>query len=515
MKSATKLLQAAIAAALAGAACNVSAVALDPKGVGQVLLYPYYTVNGGNQTLLSLVNTSNRVKAVRVRFLEARNSKQALGFNVYLSPFDIWTAAVFAESATGPASVVTFDTSCTVPRLVPGTPQAFNAFAYSGPNSDHPTSLDTTLSAPERTREGHIEMIEMGNLQTGIGATQLAEEATHASNGSPTNCNALVAAWLPPNGGWVANAAANIDLPNGGINGAASIVDVADGLMVSYRAEALRDFYTNATAPGALHAEPVGATPNLASIDSGRGVALARTDVPGLGWVNEEYALPSPRPDAVSLVLMQSEVLNDFNVDSAIGASTEWVITFPTKRYYTDVATSAEVRAPFTDPFRDDGAAREQVRRDFHDRDGRGRSSVDGSCDPILDPPPPPRACEASFDSAVNVLEFVRVPTTTPTTAILDAPIGGTATRLLTEPQYFGSQGFRNGWASVRFDDAQTPVIDNFMFGPTSGRLYRGLPTIGFAVFRVINQAAQPGLLANYGGAYKHHATLRADAVEE
>lgn len=515
MKLATKLLHAAIAASLAGAACDASAVALDSKGVGQVLLYPYYTVNGGNQTLLSLVNTTNRVKAIRVRFLEARNSKQALGFNVYLSPFDIWTAAVFAEAATGPASVVTFDTSCTVPRLVPGQAQAFNAFAYSGPNSDHPAALDATLSAPERTREGHIEMIEMGTLQTGVGATQLAEEIVHLSNGIPANCNAVVAAWLPPNGGWIANAAANIDLPNGGLNGAASIVDVADGLMVSYRAEALRDFYTNAAAPGALHAEPVGATPNLASADTGRGFASARTDVPNQGWINEEYTLPTTRPDAVSLVLMQSEVLNDFNVEPGLGASTEWVVTFPTKRYYTDVASAAEVRAPFTDPFRDDGAGREQVRRDFHDREGRGRASIDGFCDPILDPPPPQGACEASFDAAVNVLEFVRAPTSTPTTAIFDAPIGGTATRLLTEPLYFGSQAYRNGWASVRFDDAVTPAIDNFMFGPSSGRLYRGLPTIGFAVFRVINQAAQPGLLANYGGAYKHHSTLRADVVAD
>ena len=75
-----------------------NAATAAPSGVGQVLLFPYYTVNGGNQTLLSVVNTTQRVKAVRVRFLEGRNSKQALGFNVYLAPFDTWTAAVFAAS---------------------------------------------------------------------------------------------------------------------------------------------------------------------------------------------------------------------------------------------------------------------------------------------------------------------------------------------------------------------------------------------------------------------------------
>ena len=74
------------------------------------------------------------------------------------------------------------------------------------------------LSSLERTRQGHIEMIEMGLLQTGTGATQLAEEATHAA-GVPTNCQALVDAWLP-GGPWTVNGAANIDLPSGGLFGA-------------------------------------------------------------------------------------------------------------------------------------------------------------------------------------------------------------------------------------------------------------------------------------------------------
>jgi hypothetical protein len=510
MKLATNLLHAAIAASLATAAFDAGAVALDARGVGQVLLYPYYTANGGNQTLLSVVNTTNRVKAVRVRFLEARNSKQALGFNLYLSPFDVWTAAVFAQGATGPASVVTFDTSCTVPRLVAGQPQAFNAFAYSGPNSDHPASLDATLSAPERTREGHIEMIEMGLLQTGPGATDLAEEATHVGN-TPVNCNALAAQWQP-GGAWLANGAADIDLPNGGLSGAASIVDVAEGLMVSYRAEALRQFYTDAAAPGALHLEPVGASPDLASANNGGGSAIARMDVPGVGWVDELVALPSPRAEAVSLVLMQSRVLNEFNVEPGLGAATEWVVTFPTKRFFTDVASNAQVRPPFTDAFRDDGAGTEQIQRSWHDREGRSQAFVDGICPPDISPPP--QGCFAAFNSAVNVLEFVRQYSIASTTTILGSSLGANAQQFGTQPEYFGSEGFRSGWASVRFEDATTPAIEHVMVGPTSGLRYRGLPAIGFSAIRVINSGAQPGLLANYGGAYRHRGTVQADAID-
>ncbi|MEJ2612594.1 MAG: hypothetical protein P8179_21675, partial [Candidatus Thiodiazotropha sp.] len=47
------------------------AVNLSQNGIGQVLLYPYYNVNEGNSTFISVTNTTNRVKAVKVRFREA------------------------------------------------------------------------------------------------------------------------------------------------------------------------------------------------------------------------------------------------------------------------------------------------------------------------------------------------------------------------------------------------------------------------------------------------------------
>src|SRR5690349_20456372 len=44
------------------------AVSLSPRGTGQVLIYPYYTVNGGQNTLLSLINNSGRAKALKLHF---------------------------------------------------------------------------------------------------------------------------------------------------------------------------------------------------------------------------------------------------------------------------------------------------------------------------------------------------------------------------------------------------------------------------------------------------------------
>ena len=61
--------------------------------------------------------------------------------------------------------------------------------------------------------------------------------------------------------------------------------------------------------------------------------------------------------DAVSLALMATYLRGDYNADPALGAATEWIVAFPTKRFYTDVESDAAVRAPFTDAFRDDGRA--------------------------------------------------------------------------------------------------------------------------------------------------------------
>ena len=104
---------------LAGAA---EAVMVNPNGLGQVLVYPYYTVRNGYNvggvsaapfnTLLSIVNTTASTKAVKVRFREGKASVEVLDFNVFLSPFDMWTAAVEPDGAGG-AMIETADNSCT------------------------------------------------------------------------------------------------------------------------------------------------------------------------------------------------------------------------------------------------------------------------------------------------------------------------------------------------------------------------------------------------------------------
>src|SRR5210317_258321 len=113
-----KNLTAAVLAGLAGAAGIVGsaqAVNINSDGLGQVLIYPYYTTNGGNATVLSVVNTTGSAKAVKVRFKEGKNSREVLDFNLYMSAYDVWTAAI--ADVEGTPSLVVNDNTCTVPYL--------------------------------------------------------------------------------------------------------------------------------------------------------------------------------------------------------------------------------------------------------------------------------------------------------------------------------------------------------------------------------------------------------------
>lgn len=82
-----KLAGGAVAALICITTMQTSqAVHIDPDNVGQVLIFPYYTVrnnHSGNayNTLISVMNTSFNAKAVKVRILEGMNSREVLDFN--------------------------------------------------------------------------------------------------------------------------------------------------------------------------------------------------------------------------------------------------------------------------------------------------------------------------------------------------------------------------------------------------------------------------------------------------
>ncbi len=357
-----KNLTAAVLAGLAGAAGiagTAQAVNLNPDGLGQVLIYPYYTTNSGQQTILSVVNTTDHAKAVKVRFLEGFNSREVLDFNLYLSKWDVWAAALAdidhdddADTALTPGIVIP-DDSCTVPYLYGdfGGKYQFLSLAYNDifdPNTgDQVFFADGGPTGIARAAEGHIEMIEMGTIHnwtdTGddithqwhdvkIGEDEDGEDITE-KQWFPGDCGQLVDNWTRtanygPLGEWTFRPRTDIDRNSGGLFGAASIVNGENGTMYSYNAHALQGFDD---ADGYLHFEPGNELPSLNSGNSYN--AFVFFGVPQ----NEVQELHYYRSvGAVSAVFMHENVMNEYALDEAIVAATEMVFTFPTKSFYVD-----------------------------------------------------------------------------------------------------------------------------------------------------------------------------------
>jgi hypothetical protein len=326
---------------------------MNPDGLGQVLIYPYYTANGGNQTILSVVNTTDNAKAVKVRFLEGFDSREVLDFNLYLSAWDVWAAAI-AQMQPDEASIATVpglfipDDSCTVPYLYGdfGGKQAFLSLAY---NDNELFSNDGGPTGIARAAEGHFEMIEMGTIESGsdteddithqwhdvkIGEDEDGEDITE-KQWFPGDCDQLVKNWTrqadySPLGMWTFENRRNedIDRNSGGLFGAASVVNAENGTMYSYNAQAIQGFDDS---NGWLHFEPGTIHPSLD--DGNQNNAYVFFGVPQ----NEVQRVHYPRSiAAVSAVFMHENIMNEYALDDVLAASTEWIVTFPTKNFYVD-----------------------------------------------------------------------------------------------------------------------------------------------------------------------------------
>jgi hypothetical protein len=344
-----KSLYAAVLAGLGalGAAGTANAVHLNPDGLGQVLIYPYYTVRSSAgasfNTLMSVVNTTNQTKLVKVRFLEGRNSREVLDFNLFLSPNDIFTG-VIVPTASG-AQLVTNDNSCVTPSdLFSGTGNRaglsnFKNFQYAAPNGDSgPTDLD-------RTREGYFEVIEMGVVTD---ATITGYAVHKQPSGVPNNCPALDA-YDPGSGAVAPNVFPGTFLtpPSGGLAGRANVISAGTGANYAYDATAF-DAWSNIvayTATGQVTPRLGQASPPVSNVFVGAGAVVAQPLV--TGNVNSVWTNGA---DAFSATIMRNTVLNEYVLDAGTVSQTDWVLTYPTKREYVRAGTGAAT-PPFQSNF--------------------------------------------------------------------------------------------------------------------------------------------------------------------
>src|SRR5262249_14392901 len=150
-------------------------------------------------------------KLLRVRFRESQNGREVAAINLFLTPFDSWSAAVIP--ADPGAQLVTFDKSCIAsnPEATQNSTRiAFSAANYSGSNADggHGT-LD-------RTAEGFFEVIEMGVVTDQ--ALLDALQPDRANNALLPDCAAALAVDL--------DNATKVSAPTGGLMGDGFIINV-------------------------------------------------------------------------------------------------------------------------------------------------------------------------------------------------------------------------------------------------------------------------------------------------
>ena len=484
--------QKSLFAALAGMGVlgivdSAQAVHINSDGLlGQALIYPYYTARStasGNAyvTALSVVNTTASAKAVKVRFLEGKNSREVLDFNLFLSQYDVWTAGIVAAGAG--AGLFTLDNSCTTPKVSnsSSSPTLFRNGAYAG--------IDAGGDSLDRTYEGYFELLEMGAI---AGGSSLEAAVTHKTDLSAPNASKPSCTGLPVTSAFPTALVA----PAGGLFGGASLINVNEGTDYSYDAVALDGWSNqpNWSGPGDQNPTIVSASPAVS-------VVIDNTSLGGRAVVTNWGG--SPR-DAVSAIMMRSRVYNEYTVEPLIKAATDWVLTMPTKRFYINNGSGNAPRL-FQSNFNSTGSC-DNINLTYYDREEQSPGAI------IDFSPTTPQSRSLCWEA--NVLTFSGNSGSATVSNVLQSKNVANVGLLST---------WLNGWADLSFPqdagyvgshtlaaplNATTVIqINTGTVVPNQTVTYFGLPLVGFSVQSYSTTGlpgVNPNVLSNYGGNFMH-----------
>ena len=515
-----------------------AAMYVNERGTGETLIFPFYSAENSNNTNINIANTTGAHKAVKVRVLEAQNSQEVIDFNLYLSPMDHFSFVVM-ETADGGAALKTADNSCTVPAI-PEDGVAFRNLKYVGDKQD--TKDDPATAADEskdnfdntgigRTQVGYIEVIEMGQLdpdspviidKTAKSTTNAAAAITHDSTGVPANCDILVKAWsniAGVDGVWLAeskdattgstgNSEFLADWSGGGLYGYASVINVEQGATFGYDAIAISDHVAAGATGSDMHYEPGDIRPNFAddALDTAAIVSVNGAAVT-MDFAGDYPDETTQKVQALNALIMASEVYNDYVTDVDIGATTDWLMTFPTKAFHVNGTEPIE---PFSKLWNGQSAC-EPTELSAVDREEStpppppeaGSQGPDFSPAPPADPVAPPAGDDVPLCYEATIVQFA-----TETAA-------GSSTVAVGVNEYLDAA---NGWATI----SMMPADLDSTLGPCGldgditttgdwtdpcdrsidsgdGTLF-GLPVVGFAVQKYIQSSAS----ATYAMATEH-----------
>jgi hypothetical protein len=390
----TKIAAAVAATALGIAGMQVAnAVHVNGDGTGEVLIFPYYNTNNSFQTNVSVTNTTSAYTIFKIRFRESNNSQDVLDFNVYMSPYDVWTGTV--RQVDGKANLISDDTTCTYPPNDVVVNEAEETFVL---NPDLYTG-DTPLTEAQKgwnfktaytnvdasdPLEGYIEVFEIGSIRpeqklfvdsTKDGEIDKDTDKSYTAgvvhvDGMPVDCSVVETAWkygIGPHG--AKNADTNVDdlnpanVEDGDLPGLSFKYTANGNLLPPYGGLYGMTIFLDLINGGAYVADPVAIEnwsdlaqhynpgdvddfllPSLASGDVGLSARMnsasgltTRTwpksiDV-GLNDGDSQTPRSGNNPGPIAHVLATKSLANDYFVDPTFDGSTDWVITFPMRKH--------------------------------------------------------------------------------------------------------------------------------------------------------------------------------------
>jgi hypothetical protein len=343
----------------------------------------------------------------------------------------------------------------------------------------------------------------MGTLVDGSPSAIAAGESG-GGQAAARDCASLVNAWKA-GGYWTRQPDASLVNPSGGLYGTSSIVNVEQGTVLAYGAVALDGFRTDpddlfgVMSSVTLHTAPGSAHPNLGDAlnNPSTRIAEAQTDDRG-NPVKATYAAPANAVDAVSAVLMAGTIFDEYVTNAGIGATTNLVFAYPTRRFYTDPAIAgAAAIPPFTRTFAGIRAHEVVETIPYANADQEGGT-------PLI---------HCGVDQCANRLE-------SPGTSVEILNLGAGAGSILgsalamggTAPTSYGPSGQLQlvpdlSSLSIAWTGIGLPPL-RFMRASMDHKSFAGLPVIGFAAQNLANNHAQAGVLANYSSVVPHRTAM-------
>ena len=491
-----KLVTLAVASALGGGAmmamtAPAHAMNVSQNNVGQVLLFPYYTVKNGMDTIFTVTNTSAKTAIFKIRFREALNSREVRDFNVILSPYDHWNGAVTSTSS-GPV-FRTYDKTCTSPMLPGMDSDAARALAGAKGEINFSSVLlsgdgHTATSAADRLLEGYFEVILMGvsDRDTSASTNTLEYNAKHAA-GVPRSCEAVDPLFLN-------TTAINVymDAPENILKGHVTYINVNNGTAIDAEPTAIEDFQTGYS----IVYDASSLDPDLGDGDTGATIYYFNDGTP----TGTTLTAGASSHRAVSGLLAATSVVNEFATGA--GAATSWVLTFPTKHHYTDATGPV---APFSERFQNTSAFDPTLFPLVLGTGGTAGKSCDNisltlfnreegtevQVDNTKFSPYVPTSQDVALCYEVNVVDFN------------SSSVFGTGTnRLGVDTSAVGTAG----WAALSFVEAAATEAG---LATNDYDTLFGLPVIGFAA--TVRDAG--GAAVNYGSSTEH-SYVRSEIID-